>query len=125
LTVARSRFDLLLELASEDEVKGLRPDFKSLAALIERGVIVTSRSSTAGYDFVSRFFGPAVGIDEDPATGSSHCCLAPFWGERLGKTEMRGYQASTRGGFIGVRLAGERVVLSGQAVTIWRGELFV
>jgi PhzF family phenazine biosynthesis protein len=125
LTVARSRFDFLLELASEQEVKELRPDFKTLAGLPARGVIVTSRSSTAGYDFVSRFFAPAVGIDEDPATGSSHCCLAPYWGERLGKTEMLGYQASARGGFIGVRLAGERVVLSGQAVTIWRGELLV
>ncbi|HEV3237029.1 MAG TPA: PhzF family phenazine biosynthesis protein [Gemmataceae bacterium] len=125
LTVARSRFDFLLELASEEEVKGLRPDFNSLAALPIRGVIVTSRSSTAGYDFVSRFFAPAVGIDEDPATGSSHCCLAPFWAERLGKTEMLGYQASARGGFIGVRLAGERVFLTGHAVTIWRGELLV
>lgn len=121
--VGRSRFDYLLELGSEAVVRGLKPDFAALARLTVRGVIVTARAQTAGFDFVSRFFAPAVGIAEDPATGSSHCCLAPYWGGKLGKGEMIGYQASARGGTIGVRLAGNRVALRGQAVTIVRGEL--
>jgi predicted PhzF superfamily epimerase YddE/YHI9 len=88
-----------------------------------RGVIVTARATTKGFDFVSRFFAPVCGIPEDPATGSSHCALAPFWGARLNKQEMTGYQASARGGVIGVRLVGERVRLRGTAVTVLRGEL--
>ncbi|HVB63116.1 MAG TPA: PhzF family phenazine biosynthesis protein, partial [Nitrolancea sp.] len=79
--------------------------------------------STPEFDFVSRFFGPGAGIDEDPVTGSSHCCLGPFWAARLGKNEMTGYQASARGGVVQVRLSGERVRLGGQAVTVMRGEL--
>ncbi len=87
--------------------------------------MVTSRATTRGYDFVSRFFAPRVGVREDPATGSAHCALAPFWSERLNKTEMTAYQASPRGGVVRVRLNGPRVVLGGQAVTVLRGQLAV
>jgi len=121
--VARSRFDYLLELDSEETVRALTPDFAALRGCEARGVIVTAPASSAGFDFVSRFFAPAVGVDEDPVTGSAHCALGPYWGERLGKTEMTGYQASARGGIVRVRLAGERVVLGGQAVTVMTGEL--
>lgn len=123
--VGRNRFDYLVEVESEEMVRSLAPDFRLLRSLKERGVMVTSRTRSAGYDFVSRFFAPAAGIDEDPVTGSAHCCLGPFWGRRLGKQELTGYQASARGGVVRVRLAGQRVFLSGKAVTVWRGELQV
>jgi PhzF family phenazine biosynthesis protein len=119
----QSRFDYLIELASEDKVRSLQPDFAALRRLPVRGVIVTSRASRAGYDFVSRFFAPAAGIDEDPVTGSAHCCLAPFWSERLGLDNLTGYQASARGGYVRMKCAGNRVLLSGQAVTVLRAEL--
>ena len=121
--VGRSKFDYLVEVDSEDAVRGLKPDLFALERIEARGIIVTSRATTAGYDFVSRFFAPRSGVPEDPATGSAHCALAPFWGERLGRTAMTAYQASARGGVIRVRLAGDRVVLGGQAVTVLRGEL--
>jgi PhzF family phenazine biosynthesis protein len=118
-----SRFDHLVEVGSEDTVRGLRPDFTRLKALPVRGIMVTSRASTPGFDFVSRFFGPAVGIDEDPVTGSAHCCLGPYWSKRLGKTEMLAYQASARGGVVGVTVMGDRVRLRGKAVTVMAAEL--
>jgi PhzF family phenazine biosynthesis protein len=118
-----SRFDHLVEVGSEDTVRGLRPDFTRLKALPVRGIMVTSRASTPGFDFVSRFFGPAVGIDEDPVTGSAHCCLGPYWSKRLGKTEMLAYQASARGGVVGVTVMGDRVRLRGKAVTVMVAEL--
>jgi predicted PhzF superfamily epimerase YddE/YHI9 len=118
-----SRFDHLVEVESEDTVRGLRPDFTRLKALPVRGIMVTSRASTPGFDFVSRFFGPAVGIDEDPVTGSAHCCLGPYWSKRLGKTEMLAYQASARGGVVGVTVMGDRVRLRGKAVTVLVAEL--
>jgi PhzF family phenazine biosynthesis protein len=121
--VGRTRFDYLVELASEEAVRTLAPDLAELAALDARGVIVTSRGASAAYDFVSRFFAPGIGVPEDPVTGSAHCALAPFWAARLGKTAMTGFQASARGGVVRVRWAGERVVLGGQAVTVLRGEL--
>ena len=121
--VGKNQFDYLVEVDSEDTVRALAPDHAALAKLPVRGVIVTSRASTPGFDFVSRFFAPGSGIAEDPATGSSHCALGPFWGARLGKTQMLAYQASARGGVVRVRLAGERVALGGQAVTVLRGEL--
>jgi predicted PhzF superfamily epimerase YddE/YHI9 len=121
--VGRSRFDYLVELGSEDAVRALAPDLAAVARLDARGVIVTSRAASAGYDFVSRFFAPAVGVPEDPVTGSAHCTLAPFWAARLRTTAMTGFQASARGGVVRVRSAGERVVLGGQAVTVLRGEL--
>ncbi len=123
LTVSRSSFDYLVEVESESVVSGLKPDFGLLGTLPVRGVMVTSRASDPRFDFVSRFFGPAAGINEDPVTGSAHCCLGPFWGERLGKTEMLAYQASARGGVVRLRLGSERVYLGGQAVTVMRCEL--
>jgi predicted PhzF superfamily epimerase YddE/YHI9 len=120
-----SRFDHLVEFESEAVVRGLRPDFTRLKALPVRGIMVTSRAASPGFDFVSRFFGPAVGIDEDPVTGSAHCCLGPYWSERLGKTEMIAYQASHRGGVVGVTVLGERVLLRGRAVTVMVAELVV
>jgi PhzF family phenazine biosynthesis protein len=121
--VGRNQFDYLVEVESEEALRALAPDVARLAALPVRGVIVTARATTPGFDFVSRFFAPAAGVNEDPVTGSAHCCLGPFWRERLGRNEMRAYQASARGGVVGVRVAGERVVLRGQAVTVLRGEL--
>jgi len=120
---AKGRFDHLLVLDSEEEVRGVRPDFARLRDVSERGVIVTARSSAPEFDFVSRFFAPAGGVDEDPVTGSAHCTLGPYWGERLGKASLVGFQASARGGVVKVRLAGERVKLGGRAVTVLRGEL--
>ncbi|HLV80181.1 MAG TPA: PhzF family phenazine biosynthesis protein [Chthonomonadaceae bacterium] len=119
----RSRFDYLIELDSEAHVRALQPDFTRLARVEARGVIVTSRADSGPYDFISRFFAPTAGINEDPVTGSAHCCLGPFWGERLSRKEMLAYQASARGGEVRVGLAGERVRLGGQAVTVLRGEL--
>ena len=119
----RSMFDYLIEVGSADILRNLKPDFGILARVETRGFIVTSRSDSTEFDFVSRFFAPGVGIPEDPATGSSHCTLAPFWAERLGKADMVGYQASPRGGVIGVGLRGDRVKLRGAAVTVLRGEL--
>jgi predicted PhzF superfamily epimerase YddE/YHI9 len=121
--VGRSKFDYLVEVESEDAVRGLKPDLFALERIEARGVIVTSRATTPGFDFVSRFFAPRSGVPEDPVTGSAHCALTPFWSERLERTEMTAYQASPRGGEIRVRLAGERVLLAGQAVTVLRGEL--
>ena len=121
----RLKFDYLLEVDAEATVRSLAPDFTALARAEARGVIVTSRATTPGYDFVSRFFAPRAGVNEDPVTGSAHCALTPFWSERLQRTEMTAYQASPRGGVVRVRLAGDRVVLSGQAVTVLRGDLTV
>lgn len=122
--VGRSRFDFLVELESEAAVRAVKPEFSLLARTSDRGVMVTARSESPDIDFVSRFFAPAAGVDEDPVTGSAHCCLGPFWGERLGKDELVGYQASSRGGVVRVRLwDDDRVLLGGQAVTVFRGEL--
>jgi len=121
--VGKNRTDYLIEVASERDVRALSPDFGKFKGLPIRGVMVTARAATAGVDFVSRFFAPAVGVDEDPVTGSAHCALAPHWATRLAKTEMVGYQASARGGTVRVRIAGDRVKLGGQAVTVLKGEL--
>jgi PhzF family phenazine biosynthesis protein len=115
--VGKNRFDLLVLVSSEAEVRSLDPDFNLLRKLDARGVIVTSRADSEGYDFVSRFFAPAVGVAEDPVTGSAHCCLGPFWASRLGKSDMIAYQASLRGGEVKVSSRGERVILGGQAIT--------
>jgi PhzF family phenazine biosynthesis protein len=121
--VGRNQFDYLVELAGEREVRALAPDIARLARVACRGVIVTAPAASAEFDFVSRFFAPASGVAEDPVTGSAHCCLGPYWGPRLGKKVLRAFQASPRGGVIGVELSGPRVLLRGQAVTVWRGEL--
>jgi predicted PhzF superfamily epimerase YddE/YHI9 len=121
--VGRSRFDYMLEVDHEDVVRDARPDFAALRRVESRGVILTSRSSTPERDFVSRFFAPAAGVDEDPVTGSAHCCLTPFWSTRLKKESLVAHQISARGGVLRVRVDGARVRLSGQAITVLRGEL--
>lgn len=121
--VGRTPFDYLVELSSEAEVRSLAPDMSALAGLGVRGVIVTAGSDNESHDFVSRFFAPGAGIDEDPVTGSAHCGLGPFWATRLGKRELVGYQASARGGTVRVRLDGNRAHLGGHAITMLRGEL--
>lgn len=120
---ARNEFDYLAELLSEVRLRALRPDFGKLAATECRGVIATARSTDPRFDFVSRFFAPRAGINEDPVTGSAHCCLAEWWGEKLKRTEMVGFQASERGGIVRVARDRGRVKLSGRAVTVMRGEL--
>jgi PhzF family phenazine biosynthesis protein len=121
-TVARSRFDYFVELESEQKVRALAPDFRALKELDVRGVIVTA-PGTGRFDFVSRFFAPRVGIDEDPVTGSAHCALAPWWATKLGNNRMTAFQASRRGGVVGVEVRGDRVLLHGQAITVARGEI--
>jgi PhzF family phenazine biosynthesis protein len=123
--VGRSRFDYLLEVGSEDEVRDLDPDFALLKRQPLRGVMVTSRSKVPEFDFVSRFFAPGAGIDEDPVTGSAHCCLGPYWSRKLDLADLTACQISKRGGVLRVSPRGERVVLGGRAVTVFRGELMV
>ncbi len=112
----------LFEVASEEEVRKMEPDFNALKAIPTRSIIVTSRCASGEYDFVSRYFAPAIGINEDPATGSSHCYLAHYWAGRLNKKNFLAYQVSTRGGVLRVTLDGDRVLLGGQCVTILKGE---
>ncbi len=121
--VGRNQFDYLVEVSSADVLRQMTPDFSRLAAVECRGTIVTARSDDPQYDFLSRFFAPQAGINEDPVTGSAHCCLADYWGWRLGKSSLVGYQASARGGIVRVTLADDRVLLAGQAVLVSRGEL--
>lgn len=120
--------DYLIEVADPRELLSLQPDYQSLSRIQARGFIVTCRciedSAVQGADFISRFFAPRVGVPEDPVTGSAHCTLGPYWSKRLGRDTLRGYQASARGGFVGVRCQGERVILLGQAVLMSRVELF-
>lgn len=121
--VGKSRFDYLVEVDSEAAVRALAPDFEALKTLPVRGVMVTSRATTPGWDFVSRFFAPAAGVNEDPVTGSAHCCLTPYWSRKLGRTAFVARQLSTRGGTLRVTLDGDRVRLRGQAVTVFTGQL--
>ena len=121
--VGRNRLDYLVEVDTEADVRRLAPDFRRLGEIDARGIIVTAQAETGGFDFVSRFFAPCAGIDEDPVTGSAHCCLGPYWQRRLGRTSFTAWQASERGGLVRVEVRGERVTLSGRAVTVMRGEL--
>lgn len=123
--VGKNQYDYLVEVKSADTVRAVGPDFGALKKLGVRGVMVTARSDSPEYDFISRFFAPGAGIDEDPVTGSAHCTLAPYWSAKLGKTEMRAYQASRRGGQVEVELAGDRVRLIGRAVTVMTIDLLV
>lgn len=123
--IGKSKFDHLVVIDDEQQLRGLTPDFARLKAIKTRGVIVTAACHQGPYDFISRFFAPSVGIDEDPVTGSAHCCLAPYWAARLGKTTMSGYQASERGGVVRVELSDARALLGGTAFTIVRGELAI
>jgi predicted PhzF superfamily epimerase YddE/YHI9 len=123
VAVERNQFDYLVELPREEGVRSLIPDHSALRKVEARGVIVTAKASTAPYDFISRFFAPGSGIDEDPVTGSAHCALGPYWMAKLGKSEFTAYQASPRGGTVRVRVSGDRVLLGGQAVTVMRAQL--
>ena len=123
VVVAKNEFDYLVELASDAEVRNLSPDFARLARTECRGVIVTAKSADERFDFVSRFFAPQAGSNEDPVTGSAHCCLAEYWGKKFGKAELTGFQASERGGVVRVKRVNGRVKLIGRAVTITRGVL--
>jgi PhzF family phenazine biosynthesis protein len=115
--------DYIVETESETIIRQMQPNFALLRQLPMNGVIVTSRGSE--FDFVSRYFAPNVGIDEDPVTGYAHCCLAPYWSERLQKSSFLAYQASSRGGMVKVDLAGDRVLINGQAITVLRGTLTI
>src|SRR5262249_31376163 len=119
--VGKGRFDYLIEVESEETLRKLAPNFRQLSKLPTRGLIVTSRSARPEFDFVSRFFAPGEGIDEDPVTGSAHCCLAAYWRKQLHKDSFVAYQASTRGGIVRVRVSGDRAILGGQAVTVSKG----
>jgi PhzF family phenazine biosynthesis protein len=121
--VGKNVFDYLVELESAEAVRAIKPNLSLLELIEARGIIVTARSDDNKFDFVSRFFAPAAGVPEDPVTGSAHCCLAPYWAEKLKKDELVGYQASARGGVVKVAVRGDRVLLYGQAVTVLRGEL--
>ncbi len=123
LYTGRNRFDILVEAASEETIRRMTPDFTLLAAIEARGVIVTSRSGSGDCDFVSRFFAPRVGVNEDPVTGSSHCCLGPYWSRTLGKENLVARQVSARGGLLHVRPEGGRVHIGGRAVTVLEGNL--
>ncbi len=118
----KSDYDYLVEVLDPQKVRHMNPDFGELRKLPVRGVIVTSESEEAEADFISRFFAPAVGVNEDPVTGSAHCTLAGFWAARLGRSLLVGWQASARGGRVGVEVVGHRVLLRGKAVTVLRGE---
>ena len=113
----------LVEVDSERTVQELQPDIAQLRNQDFGVCIVTARSDSDSCDFVSRFFGPGIGIDEDPITGAAHCSLGPYWAERLGKIELVGHQLSRRGGIIRVRVQGDRVDILGQALTVVRAEM--
>lgn len=121
--VGTNEMDLFAEVADEATLRSLRPDSMRIASYRVRGVIVTARA--VEWDFVSRFFAPGSGVPEDPVTGSAHCALGPYWAHRLGRSELIGFQASSRGGQVRVNTYGTRVKLSGHAVTVLRGELDV
>jgi PhzF family phenazine biosynthesis protein len=123
--MGKNSMDCLLEVESEAALRSIRPDFARLSAYPVRGIIVTARPDNGSYDFVSRYFAPGSGILEDPVTGSAHCCLGPYWADRLKKDDLLGYQASARGGLVRVGVRGDRVHLGGHAVTVLRGELCV
>jgi len=121
--VGKNQFDYLVEVENEEILRSLQPDMTRLSQIPVRGVIVTCAATTPGYDFMSRFFAPRVGVPEDPVTGSAHCCLGPYWGEKLHKRSMLAYQASPRGGELHLHLDDDRVIIAGKAVTILQGEL--
>lgn len=121
-TTCKSNDNYLIEVASHEIVEKLSPNFEMLSKIDMHGVIVTSRSN-GEYDFVSRYFAPGVGVNEDPVTGSAHCVLVNYWKDRFGKDKFRAYQLSSRGGEIRLKLDGERVLISGQAITVFRGEM--
>jgi PhzF family phenazine biosynthesis protein len=121
--VGMTKWNYVVELENEGEVRGVEPNYDMLTALPGWGTIITAKADMKGYDFVSRFFAPEKGVKEDPVTGSAHCALGPFWQKRLEKNEFKAYQASQRGGTVGVRVEADRVFLSGNAVTVLKAEM--
>lgn len=121
----RGRFDVLVHVDDAAWVRGYRPDLAAIAVLDARCLILSAAGDRDGIDFVSRVFGPAVGVDEDPVTGSAHCTLGSYWSDRTGRTDLVGYQASARGGTVRVRMEGDRAVLGGKAVTVSEVRMFV
>lgn len=122
--VGQSKFYQLMIVDSPEIVRSIQPDIGKLMQVPTLGLIVSAASDDPKYDFESRFFAPRMGVDEDPVCGSAHCCLTPYWGQRLGKKNLTAYQASARGGVLHLRWEGDRVILGGQAVVVWRGECF-
>jgi len=120
--VGKSKFYQMAELESADAVRRVSPDFQKLSQLPTLGLIITARADDPRFDFVSRFFAPAMGVNEDPVCGSAHCCLAPYWAEKLGKSKLMANQVSARGGVLRLCVEGDQVVLGGKAVIVWRGE---
>lgn len=120
LFVGKNRMDYLIEIQDEEILKKLKPDFELLEKVEARGIIITSRSSKTEFDFISRFFAPRVGIKEDPVTGSAHSCLGPYWSEKLKKNQLMAYQASKRGGELNLHLVGDRIYISGKAITFFK-----
>ncbi len=123
LYTGKNRMDYIIEVESENSVREMVPDFDILKKVDTRGIIVTASSKSREYDFVSRFFCPKLGINEDPVTGSAHCCLGPYWQKKLNKDSFTALQVSARGGVVRVRVAGERVYLGGSAVTLFAADL--
>ncbi|WP_420455918.1 PhzF family phenazine biosynthesis protein [Rubrivirga sp.] len=122
--IGRSRFDVFAVVEDEAAVRALAPDLGAVARIGARGVIVTAPADAGSdADVVSRFFAPGAGVPEDPVTGSAHCAIGPYWADRLGTDALTCYQASKRGGTVGVRIVGDRVELTGRAVTVYRAEL--
>ena len=122
LAVLRSR-DFFLEYESEEMIRDIAPDFYALSKMDTVGVIVTAPGKDV--DFVSRFFAPGAGVPEDPVTGSAHCNLIPYWAKKLGKNKLHAYQISQRKGELWCELRGDRVLMSGNAVTYLKGEIYV
>lgn len=123
--VGMTKWNYVVEVDSEHTVKSIQPDYNRMLGLPGWGTMVTAKADSGEYDFVSRFFAPEKGVPEDPVTGSAHCALGPYWQKRLGKKEFNAYQASPRGGKVRVRVEGDRVFLSGKAVTVIKGEISI
>jgi len=125
LYTGRNRMDYIVEVESEDILRLIDPDMEALKKVKTRGIIVTSPSKSGEFDFVSRFFCPILGVNEDPVTGSAHCCLGPYWQKKLKKDSLHAFQASARGGELRVKVSGERVFISGKAITVFTAEMNV
>lgn len=123
--VGKNRIDYLAVYESDEFIKKVNPDYGYLKKLDCRGLIISAKSTSDKYDFVSRFFAPNSGIDEDPVTGSAHCCLSPYWSNVFGRKELTGYQASPRGGIVHTKLENDKVVLSGNALTVMKSEIYI
>lgn len=123
--LGKSDYDYFVVLAREADVINLQPDYARMAKIEARGFVVTARSENGAYDYISRFFAPSCGVNEDPVTGSAHCSLAHYWSEKLGRSKLSAYQASARGGYVGTEYLGERVKLTGKAITVMQAEMMV